>query len=81
MSWASKPLSTPATEVIAAVRTGITVESIATPRDMLVVREKSIWPAFTDEPELEEFDYVPVTNANEIVGVFDREHRALRRSF
>jgi CBS domain-containing protein len=78
MTWASKPLDTPASEVIAVVRMGITIESIATPRAMLAVRQKCHWPGFMNESELKEFDHVPVTDGDEIVGVFDRESGAVR---
>jgi hypothetical protein len=73
MTWASKTLGTPANEVIAAVRTGITIQSIATPRAKLVMREKGHWPNFKDEAELADFDHVPVTEGDEIVGIYDRE--------
>jgi hypothetical protein len=73
VTWASKTLGTPANEVIAAVRTGITIQSIATPRARLVMREKSHWPNFKDEAELADFDHVPVTEGDEIVGIYDRE--------
>jgi hypothetical protein len=78
MTWASKQLGTPANEVIAVVRTGITIESIATPRSMLVLRQKRHWPDFMDESELKEFDHVPVTEGDEIVGVYERERGTLR---
>lgn len=78
MTWASKPLDTPASEVIAVVRMGITIESIATPRAQLVVRPKRHWPDFMNESEIEEFDHVPVTQDEEIVGVFDRERGTVR---
>lgn len=78
MTWACKPLGTPADEVIAAVRTGITIESIATPRAILVVREKGHWPDFKDEAELEDFDRVPVMQGDEIVGIYDRDTGTLR---
>ncbi len=78
MTWASKTLGTPANEVIAAVRTGITIESIATPRAMLEVRQRSLWPDFRDEWGLKEFDHVPVTKDDDIVGVYDRESGTLK---
>jgi hypothetical protein len=78
MTWASKPLGTPANEVIAAVRTGITIQSIATPRAKLVVREKGHWPNFKDEAELADFDHVPVTKDGEIVGMYEREIGKIR---
>lgn len=78
MAWASRALGTPATEVIAAVRTGITVESIATPRALLAVRQKDRWPDFKDDTELKEFDNVPVMEGDEIVGVYDREGGYIR---
>lgn len=73
MTWASKALGTPANEVIAAVRTGITVESIVTPRVMVAVRQKELWPACKDDADLSDFDNVPVVDGNEIVGVYERE--------
>jgi hypothetical protein len=78
MTWASKPLATPAEKVISAVRTGITIESITTHRSMLVVREKSQWPDFIDEAELADFDQVPVTEGHQIVGIYDRGKGTLR---
>src|SRR5580700_544520 len=77
MSWASKPLDTPASEVISVVLKGIKVESIATARSMLVVRQRRDWPGFADESELKSFDHVPVMEGEEIVGVFDRESGTL----
>ena len=78
MTWASKTLGTPASEVIAAVRTGITIESIATPRAKLVMREKDHQPTFKDEEELADFDHVPVTKDDEIIGIIDRGKGKLR---
>jgi len=78
MTWASKTLSTPPNEVIAAVGTGITIQSIATPREKLAMREKSHWPNLNDDAELADFDHVPVTQGDEIVGIFDREKGTLR---
>jgi CBS domain-containing protein len=78
MAWASKTLGTPTNEVIAAVRTGITVESIATPRAMLVVRQRSDSPDFKDDAKLKDFDNVPVIEGDEIVGVYDQESGTLR---
>lgn len=78
MTWASKPLGTPSSQMIAEVRTGITVESIATRRDMLVTRQKSEWGKIQTESDLKEFDHVPVTEGYEIVGVFDRESGTLK---
>jgi hypothetical protein len=77
MSWASKPLDTPASEVISVVLKGIKVESIATARSMLVVRQRRDWPGFADESELKSFDHVPVMEGEEIGGVFDRESGTL----
>jgi hypothetical protein len=75
MTFASKPLDTCSSQVIAEVRTGITVASIATPRDKLVCRETKRWPGFKDESDIQQFDHVPVTDGEdgEIVGVFDRK--------
>jgi CBS domain-containing protein len=78
MTWASKTLGTPASEVIAAVRMGITVQSIATPRSDLVLREKDHWPDFVNDAKLADFDHVPVTENDEIVGMYDREKGTLR---
>jgi len=78
LTWASKTLGTPANEVIAAVRTGITISSIATPRAKLVVREKGLFPDFINEAELADFDHVPVTQDHEIVGIYDRGKGTLR---
>jgi CBS domain-containing protein len=78
MAWASKTLATPANEVIAAVRTGITIQSIATPRAKLVVRKKGHWQDFKNEVELADFDHVPVTEDDEIVGIYDRGKGTLR---
>jgi hypothetical protein len=78
MGWASRPLDTPANEVIAIVGTGIAIESIATPRDKLVVRQKCHWPDFMDDSEIKGFDHVPVTEGHEIVGIFDRESGTIR---
>ena len=78
MTWANKPLDPPASDVVAAVRSGIPVKSIATPRAELVSREKCLWPGCVDEPELEPFDYVPVTVGDEIVGLGDRLSGGLR---
>jgi len=78
MTWASNPLGTPSGEVIAEVRTGISVASIMTPRDKLVTRQKRDWPNFTNDPDLKEFDHVPITEGDEIVGVFDRGSGELR---
>ena len=69
VTWANKPLDTPAHEVIAAVRSGIPVKSIATPRAELVTRQKYLWPGCVDDPELEPFDLIPVTVGDEIVGL------------
>jgi hypothetical protein len=73
MNWASKPLDTPANEVISAVRTGITIESIATTRAMLKVWPKRECLSFANQSELKEFDHVPATEGEKIVGVFERE--------
>ena len=78
MTWASNPLDAPVSDMIAAVRMGITIESIATPRAMLVVRQKRHWPGFASESEIKGFDHVPVTEDDKIVGVFDRESGSLR---
>jgi len=78
MTWASRPLDTPANEVIAAVRGGFTVKSIATPRAELVTRQKCEWPGFMEELELKPFDHIPVTVEDQIVGVGDRTCGELR---
>jgi hypothetical protein len=78
MAWASKALGTPANEAVAAVRTGITIESIATPRAMLEVRQKDFWPACKHDADLSDFDNVPLIEGNEIVGVYEREKDAVR---
>lgn len=78
MRWASQMLGTPPNEVIAAVRTGITVESIATPRSMVQVRERVNWQSIKGAPELTDFDRVPVTEDDQIVGVYDRKSDTLK---
>jgi hypothetical protein len=71
MAWASRPL-TGLSEFMAEVRTWISVESIATSRSELVTRRKCDWPEFREDPKLKEFDSVPVTEHDEIVGIFNR---------
>jgi hypothetical protein len=78
MAWASKPLGTSANEVIAAVRTGITIESIATSRAKLVIFQKCDWRDSKNKPDVKEFDHVPVVEGDQIVAVYDRAHDAIR---
>jgi hypothetical protein len=77
MAWASKALGTPANEVIEAVRTGITVASIATLRAMLVSWQRAHWQDFIDEAKLKDLDHVPVMEGEEIVSLYDREKGSL----
>jgi hypothetical protein len=72
------PLDTPASEVTAAIRTGLTIELIATPRAMMKVRQRSDRQDLKNDPELEDFDFVPIKEGDEIVGVFDREQNRIR---
>jgi hypothetical protein len=45
---------------------------------MLVVRQKRHWSGFASESEIKDFDHVPITEEDQIVGVFDRESGSLR---
>src|ERR1043166_1376370 len=60
--WASSPLETPASVFLAALRAGSTVAMIATPRIELKCRRRSRWRDVERDPELEEFDQVPLTD-------------------
>jgi hypothetical protein len=73
--WAANPLGTPASVFVTAVRSGTPVALIATPRAALACRPKSRWRGIQNDPELVEFDQVPLTNRDgvSIEGVFIRD--------
>ncbi|MCC6474796.1 MAG: hypothetical protein IT514_13740 [Burkholderiales bacterium] len=60
--WASTPLGTSASVFLTAVRSGTPVSLIATPRADLKVRQKARWRGTERDPELADFDQVPLTS-------------------
>jgi hypothetical protein len=60
--WATNPLGTSASVFLTAVRSGTPIALIATPRAALACRQKSRWRGIESDPELADFDQVPLTN-------------------
>lgn len=72
--WASRVLGTSASDFLASIRSEIPVALIATPRADFRCQLKSCWQAIESDPDLKDFDQVPLTdvNANFIEAVFVR---------
>jgi hypothetical protein len=72
--WASLAMGTSGTEFLAAIRSEIRVGLIATPRANLNCHRKDRWQEVEDDPDLADFDQVPLINRRgaEIEAVFIR---------
>jgi hypothetical protein len=76
--WASKPLHTSATNFFASLRSAFPVSLIATPREQLQSRLAREADRITDDPLLNDFDHVPLTDhEGSIVAVFVRNRGRL----
>ncbi len=73
-TWASHPLSTPADEFLAGIRSTVPVKLIATPRSHFLCRSIRDWQEIEADPEISGFDQVPLTDpgGDKIEAVFVR---------
>jgi hypothetical protein len=72
-NWARHPLDTPAADFLTALRTSMPVSLVATPRASLQCRPRAAGRAAERDPELADFDQVPLTGHGErIEAVFVR---------
>jgi hypothetical protein len=60
--WASLAMGTSGTEFLAAIRSEMRVGLIATPRANLKCHRKDRWQEVEDDPDLADFDQVPLIN-------------------
>ena len=64
--WSSSPLGTSASIFFAAIRSGTPVALIATPRAALKCWRKARWRDIESDPELADFDQIPLTNRDSV---------------
>lgn len=68
--WASLPTDTPVDDFVHAIRSGLPVHTIATPRHGLITAPSGSAPESVCGGRYEAFDFVPAVDGTEIVGAF-----------